>query len=95
MGIKMLQIKKTVIVLIAISIVLWLIMFKIDYDRACMLRKPIFAQVVNGEDDGGSGEYRGVFYRIYYDGYLDAEYGYTVIETSIYLFNKWVGGAIS
>lgn len=50
-------------------ILLWLLMFSVDYRQTTQnLKKPVFAILNNGADDGGSGTYNGLGYSIYLEG---------------------------
>ena len=83
--------KKTIvkgIIGICIVVVLALItMGVVDYQKTMNnLEKPVFAQVVNGADDGGSGDYIGIGYTIDIHGYLDVEYGYVISSAQFNVF---------
>lgn len=64
-------------------------MATIDYQKTInQFEKPMFAQVVNGADDGGSGNYAGIGYSIEIQGELDVEYGFVVRSAQYNLFGN-------
>ena len=73
---------------ICIVVVLALItMGVVDYQKTMNnLEKPTFAQVVNGADDGGFGDYIGIGYTIDIHSYLDIEYGYVISSAQFKVF---------
>lgn len=84
------KIKNTIKLIISICIIAVLVitvMGAIDYQKTMInFEKPIFAQVVNGVDDGGSGNYIGIGYNINIQGYLDVEYGYVIDSSQFNIF---------
>ena len=73
------------------------IAFGVDCNRVSNLKKPLFARGVADTlyDDGGSGTYRGLGYRVVIDGELTAEYGFVVHEAELYLLGQLVFAAIT
>lgn len=56
---------KKLLKLLSFLVVLWGIMFGVDYYKVNSFEKPIFARWISkSEDDGGSGVYNGVGYSI-------------------------------
>ncbi|MCG8484133.1 MAG: hypothetical protein MJA31_12540 [Clostridia bacterium] len=82
--------KNAVKIAISICIVVVLVitaMGTIDYQKTMHnFEKPMFAQVVNGADDGGSGNYVGIGYNIDIHGELDIEYGYVIHSAQFSIF---------
>lgn len=84
--------KKKVLITIAVLLAVWCVVFAVDYARCMDLQKPLFT-VASTADDGGSGTYHGLGYRVEIEGHLDAEYGYAVKSTEIWLFGVVLIGA--
>ena len=87
--------KKIVISIIIALIVLWGIIFFIDYSRCANFKEPIF--VVSGvtADDGGSGTYYGLGYKVKMEKNISAEAGPALVKVEMYIFDKFITGAIS
>lgn len=81
-------------ILIAI-IVLWSIIFVIDYTRCRNFKEPIFVVAVETADDGGSGTYYGLGYKIEIEKNISAEYGVQLLKVEMYIFDKFITGAIA
>lgn len=56
--------KKIVISIIVLLIVLWTVILFIDYSRCSHLKEPIFVVPTITADDGGSGTYYGLWYKV-------------------------------
>ena len=86
---------KKLITIIIILIALWGIIFFIDYSRCSNFKEPIF--VVSGvtADDGGSGIYYGLGYKVKIEKTISAEYGMSLVRVEMYMFNKFITGAIA
>lgn len=86
---------KIVISVIVVLIVLWGIIFFIDYSRCSHFKEPIF--VISGvtADDGGSGTYYGLGYKVKIEKTISAEYGPTLLKVEMYMFNKFIVGAVA
>lgn len=70
---------KIVIIICIVALLVITAMGAIDYQKTMHnFKKPMFAQVVDGADDGGSGNYVGIGYNIDIHGELDVEYGYVI-----------------
>lgn len=84
--------RKTIKVIIGICIVLVLVFTAVgitDYHKTMNnFEKPMFAKVVNGADDGGSGDYVGLGYTINIQGNLDIDYGYVIHSAQFNLFGN-------
>ena len=66
---------KVLLIIVLSLILLWGVIFAIDYFRCSNLKMPIF--VIPGEtaDDGGSGTYYGLGYSVEVEKNISAEYG--------------------
>jgi len=86
---------KILLNIIIVLIVLWGIIFFIDYSRCANFKEPIF--VVSGvtADDGGSGTYYGLGYKVKIQKTISAEYGPTLVKVEMYMFDKFIIGAIA
>lgn len=89
------KITVTVLTVIGISVLIWVAMFITDYIRASSLKPPLFATAALTADDGGSGTYRGIGYRVEVKMHLDAEYGATVESVEMSVFGKTVAASIT
>lgn len=88
------KIKTLTIILLSI-IVLWGVIFAVDFLRCANLKMPIF--VIPGEtaDDGGSGTYYGLGYVVEVKKHISAEYGAQMESVEMYVLNKCISGAIA
>ena len=86
---------KVILIIVLSLILLWGVIFAIDYIRCSNLKMPIF--VIPGEtaDDGGSGTYYGLGYSVDVEKNISAEYGVQIESVEMYIFDKFVGGAIA
>ena len=86
---------KVLLIIVLSLILLWGVVFAIDYFRCSNLKMPIF--VIPGEtaDDGGSGTYYGLGYSVEVEKNVSAEYGIQIESVEMYIFDKFVGGAIA
>ncbi len=91
--------KKKMVIIIASAVLIllafWAAMFITDFRQTTSLKMPVFARGVDTADDGGSGTYKGLGYKIEVECYLDAEYGLTVTETTMTVCGKVVAASIS
>lgn len=87
---------KRIVIIIAVTLVGLIAMGFTDYHRTTsFFKKPIFARVVNGADDGGSGLYVGIGYSIDVKGNFMPEDEFKgVIEAYFYIFGNEVQHAI-
>ena len=89
---------KSVKILIAIVlaiIVLWGIIFGIDYYRCANCKMPIFVRAKETADDGGSGTYYGLGYRVEVKKNISVYAGTLLEKVEMYIFDKMVIGAIT
>ena len=86
---------KVLLIIVLSLILLWGVVFAIDYFRCSNLKMPIF--VIPGEtaDDGGSGTYYGLGYSVDVEKNISAEYGVQIESVEMFIFDKFVGGAIA
>lgn len=87
--------KKILISIIISLIVLWAVIFGIDYLRCSHFKEPIFVKAGVTADDGGSGIYYGLGYKVKIEKTLSAEYGPTLVKVEMYMFDKFIVGAIA
>jgi len=87
--------KKILISIIIILIVLWGVIFFIDYSRCSNFKEPIFVVAGVTADDGGSGTYYGLGYKVIMEKTISAEYGKTLVKVEMYMFDKFITGAIA
>lgn len=86
---------KILISTIVALIALWLIIFFIDYSRCSNFKEPIFVKSGVTADDGGSGIYYGLGYKVKTEKTISAEYGPTLVRVEMYMFDKFICGAIA
>ena len=89
------KILKTVISVLGIILVLWGLVFTVDFIRCSMFLEPVFVIAGETEDDGGSGIYYGLGYKVKIEKNISAEYGPELIKVEMYMFNKFITGAIA
>ena len=75
---------KAVLKIVIILISLWVIIFAIDFMRCASFKMPIF--VVPGEtaDDGGSGTYYGLGYKVEVKKNISPDYGGVLEKIEMY-----------
>ena len=86
---------KKLITIIIILIALWGIIFFIDYSRCSNFKEPIFVVAGVTADDGGSGTYYGLGYKVKMEKTISAEYGMSLVRVEMYMFDKFITGAIA
>ena len=86
---------KILISIIVVLIVLWGIIFSIDYLRCSNFKEPIFVVTRDTADDGGSGTYYGLGYKVKIEKKISTEYGSTLVRVEMYMLDKFVAGAIA
>lgn len=94
----MVFIKKSVKILIGIIItliLLWGIVFLVDFFRCRNFKMPIFVVAGETADDGGSGIYYGLGYKVNVEKSISAEYGEQLEKVEMYFFDKFIAGAIT
>lgn len=87
--------KKVVIIVLAILIILWGIIFFIDYSRCSHFKEPIFVVAGVTADDGGSGTYYGLGYKVKIEKTISVEHAPTLVKVEMYMFDKFIAGAIA
>ena len=90
------KVLKIAISILGVILVLWGLIFTIDFVRCSMFWEPVF--VVAGEetaDDGGSGIYYGLGYQVKVEKNISAEGGPELIKVEMYMFDKFITGAIA
>lgn len=86
---------KILIGIIILLIVLWGLVFFIDYSRCSNFKEPIFVVAGVTADDGGSGIYYGLGYKVKIQKTISAEYGPILLKVEMYMFDKFIIGAIA
>lgn len=86
---------KVIIGIVVTLIILWGIIFAIDYSRCANLKMPIFVMPEDVADDGGSGTYYGLGYKVEVEKYISSEYGLQLAKVEMYIFDKFIIGAIA
>ena len=87
---------KKIFTLILISLLLiWGCVFTTDYIRVSTFREPIFAFASTTADDGGSGIYHGLGYKVKTEKRIDAEYGEVLVSVEMIMFGKTIAAAIT
>ena len=86
---------KKVIRIIVVLIILWGIIFFIDYTRCSNFKEPIFVLGSGAADDGGSGMYYGLGYKVEIEKTISAEFGLELVKVEMYIGNKFITGAIA
>ena len=76
-------------------LVIWGIIFYVDYTRCANFKMPIFVVAGKNVDNGGSGTYYGLGYKVEIEKSLSAKYGVQLEKVEMYMFNKFITGAIA
>ena len=86
---------KVLIIILLFIILLWGVIFLVDYFRCLNVKMPIF--VIPGEtaDNGGSGTYYGLGYSVGVEKNISAEYGDQIESVEMYIFDKCIAGGIN
>jgi len=74
------KIKKILRITLVVLVMVWVAMFITDFITTKLNTKPMFCLGHNTYDDGGSGEYYGLGYKVNVWCYLSAEEGLLVIS---------------
>lgn len=86
---------KIVISIILILIIIWGVIFFADFFRCVNFKMPIFVISDETADDGGSGIYYGLGYKVIVEKNISAEYGVLLEKIEMYIGNKFITGAIA
>lgn len=86
---------KILIIIVLTLIALWGIIFGIDYYMCANCKMPIFVRARETADDGGSGTYYGLGYRVEVKKNTSADYGTLLEKVEMYMFDKCIMGAIT
>lgn len=89
------KISKIVISILGIILVLWSIVFTVDFIRCSCFMMPVFVVAGETADDGGSGIYYGLGYQVKVEKNISAEDGPELIKVEMYMFDKFITGAIA
>ena len=85
----------TIILIIVVLIVCWLTIFFIDFSRCNSLKMPIFVFSTNTADDGGSGTYYGIGYKVIVKKYISSEYGVQIESLEMHFLGRVISASIS
>lgn len=88
---KSIKIFFCILILLAIC---WGIIFLTDYIRCSKIEMPIFVIAGETADDGGSGIYYGLGYRVEVKKRISAEYGVQIGRLEMYFLDKCIAGGI-
>jgi len=89
------KVLKIAISVLAVILVLWGLVFTIDYVRCSSFMEPVFVIAGQTADDGGSGIYYGLGYKVKIEKNISAEYGPELVKVEMYIFDKFITGAIA
>lgn len=89
------KVLRIVISILGVILVLWGLVFTIDYVRCSNLMEPVFVVAGQTADDGGSGIYYGLGYKVKVEKNISAEYGPELVKVEMYMFDKFITGAIA
>lgn len=86
---------KILVIILLVLLIGWGIIFGIDYFRVANFKMPIFVRAGETADDGGSGTYYGLGYRVEVEKNISAEYGIYLEKIEMYMFDKIIMRAIA
>ena len=86
---------KILITIVLVIIVLWGIIFGIDYFRCANCKMPIFVKAKETADDGGSGIYYGLGYEVKVKKNITVDDNTLLEKVEMYMFDKCIIGAIT
>ena len=89
------KVLKVIISVLVVILVLWGVIFIIDYVRCSRFLEPVFVIAGETADDGGSGIYYGLGYKVRIEKNISAEYGPVLTRVEMYIFDKFITGAIA
>lgn len=87
--------KKIVICVLVLLTAFWGAIFFIDYSRCSHFKEPIFVLAGATADDGGSGTYYGLGYKVKMEKTILAGNGATLVKVEMYMFDKFIVGAVA
>ncbi len=87
--------KKIFIGILIGLLLIWGSIFTTDFIRVSTFREPIFVIASETADDGGSGIYRGLGYKVKVEKFIDAEHGTVLSSVEMTVFGKVVAAAIT
>jgi len=86
---------KIAISILGVILVLWGLVFTVDFIRCSRFMMPVFVVAGETADDGGSGIYYGLGYQVKVEKNISAEYGPELVKVEMYMFDKFIAGAIA
>ncbi|GEM_PF-1367233 len=88
------KITKVLIIVMGIAIICWICMFSTDCYRCSNLKEPLFVVSTVTADDGGSGIYQGLGYKVELE--LDGNVPKPqILSVTMTMFNKVVAASIT
>jgi len=84
-----------IILIIVTLIICWLIAFFIDYSRCNSLNMPMFVFSTETADDGVTGIYYGLGYKVKVKKYISAEYGTQIESIEMHFLGKVISASIT
>ena len=89
------KVLKIILIILGVILVLWGLIFTVDYVRCSRFMEPVFVVAGQTADDGGSGIYYGLGYKVKIEKNISAEYGQELVKVEMYMFDKFITGAIA
>ncbi len=89
------KVLKILISVLGIILILWGLVFTVDFMRCSHFMMPVFVVAGETADDGGSGTYYGLGYKVKVEKNISFEYGPELIKIEMYMFDKFITGAIA
>lgn len=86
---------KIMITILVLLLIMWGIIFLVDYNRVSNFKEPIFVRKSEMANDGGSYIGYGLGYRVEVKKCITVENGIETEKIEMYIFNKVVAGAIA
>jgi hypothetical protein len=80
--------------MVVVLILLWTIIFLVDYSRCSNFKEPIYVVAGETADDGGTGTYYGLGYKVEIEKTISPEYGTKIVKIEMYILDKFIIGAI-
>jgi len=89
------KILKILMSILGVILVLWGLVFTVDFIRCSRFKMPVFVVAGETADDGGTGIYYGLGYKVKIEKNISAKYGPELIKIEMYMFDKFITGAIA
>jgi len=89
------KVLKILISVLGVILVLWGLIFTVDFIRCGNFKEPIFVIAGETADDGGSGIYYGLGYQVKVEKNISSGAGPELVKVEMYMFDKFITGAIA